>query len=329
MHSFRSEPRRTAFQIALWGVAVLSLGAYFASTWFQDSALGILFNTTFWLSLFATKTLRHRQLTDVERESEPGQVEASAGSEEQQPVPRRNALSRGVKVVLLLELVLALAGGALHLLQIDGSIGLRSVTATTLLLAGSISIACGILLHGLLRRLGSPEKWADTATAVGITATFPLLCWLGYYAGRRNGHCIYRHSDGSKQDFTCAPQESGRYMLLVNDIGSYLGRPVVGAAFMVALFIGAALAIGLPDRGNRAVTKSNLICALLASALLATVFALQLADAPEYDLGWSALAVLVVILPPVVHAVRRRVQLERMGRPGSPLSRVRPRGRRR
>ncbi|RKT85877.1 hypothetical protein SAMN05421805_1011271 [Saccharopolyspora antimicrobica] len=96
--SFRSEPRRTPFQIALWGVAVLSLGAYFASTWFQNSALSLLFNTTLWLSLFATKTLRYRQLTDDERESEPSQVASSAGPEEQQLVRRSNALSRGVQV---------------------------------------------------------------------------------------------------------------------------------------------------------------------------------------------------------------------------------------
>ncbi|MDA3643488.1 hypothetical protein LZ318_09095 [Saccharopolyspora indica] len=321
VNSLRPEPKRTPLQAALLTLGVLSFCAQIVGFWaFHHLPLFLLLNTVAGLCAATANTLRARQLEYHKRESEPAEGEGSSGPEEQQPVGRRNPLSRSTRIVLFVELALVLTGGALHLLQLEGRVGLRSVTATTLLLAGSVSTACGILLHSLLRRLGTPEKWTDAVTAVGVIATLPLLCWLGYFAGRRNGHCVYQNSDGSRQDYTCAPQESGVY-LLVYDIGDYLGWPVFGAAFMVALFIGAALLISLPDRGNRAILRWNLICAVLASALLATVFALKLGDAPKYDLHWSALAVLVVILPPAVHAIRRRVRLERMRKAGTPRER--------
>ncbi|KAA5832580.1 hypothetical protein F1721_16385 [Saccharopolyspora hirsuta] len=317
MSSFRPEPKRTPFQIALWGVVVMSASSTIAALWVQQTALVLLFNVTFLLALGVAKTLRERQLEDHARESEPSDEEHAADAGEQQPARRSITLPRDAKVVLLVELVVALAGGALHLLQIEGVIGFGSVIATTLLLAGSASIAFGILLRSLFHRFGTPGRWTDAVATAGVLAAFPLLCWLGYSAGRRNGHCSVRHPDGTEQDYTCVPHEPGEY-LLVSDIGSQLGRPVLGAALVVALFIAAAVAIGVPDRGNRSILRQNLICAALVSAVPATVFALELGAAPKLDKAWSALAVLVVFLPPAIHAIRRRVRLERMRKAGTP-----------
>ncbi|MEV6231076.1 hypothetical protein AB0L88_24745 [Saccharopolyspora shandongensis] len=201
------------------------------------------------------ETLRERQLEDHERGDdrleEAGPTPASTPEEQ-----RSDRLATGARAVLLVELVLALAGGALHHLQIQGDIEFRSLTATTLLVAGSGAIVFGLLCLGLLRR----------------------------FAG--------------------------------TDISSYLGWPALGAGAITAMFIGAAFAGSQPDRGDSTFLRRNLTCAILVSAVPAVWFALDLSDTSKTETAWTALAVLVVIVPPAIHAIRRRAQLERVRKAG-------------
>ncbi|MEU6267371.1 hypothetical protein [Saccharopolyspora shandongensis] len=260
------------------------------------------------------KTLRERQLEDHERGDdrleEAGPTPASTPEEQ-----RRDRLATGAKAVLLVELVLALAGGALHHLQIQGDIEFRSLTATTLLVAGSGAIVFGLLCLGLVRRFASTEKRADGLAIAASVALFPVLLWFSYFIGRSGGYCIKEFPDGSERDFTCVLQESGAH-LLVDDISSYLGWPALGAGAITAMFIAAAFACSRPDRGDSTFLRRNLTCAILVSAVPAVVFALDLGDAAKTEMAWTALAVLVVIAPPAIHAIRRRTQLERVRKAG-------------
>ncbi|MEV0057313.1 hypothetical protein AB0H34_43330 [Saccharopolyspora shandongensis] len=82
------------------------------------------------------------------------------------------------------------------------------------------------------------------------------------------------------------------------------------------MFIAAAFACSQPDRGDSTFLRRNLTCAILVSAVPAVVFALDLGDASKTEMAWTTLAVLVLIVPPAIHAIRRRTQLERVRKAG-------------
>ncbi|MGW1676747.1 hypothetical protein [Saccharopolyspora sp. NPDC002376] len=331
----KPKPKLTPFQISLFAAAVLCMVAQGVVLASQPTTLGFFFQLTAVTFLSVAMFFRGRQIEDHEREDghDAGENPGGKQTPEEEHLPRRSdSPSLGVKVVFSVELALALLGGALHQLQIEAVIGLKSLTATTLLLSGAASIAFGLLVRGLLRRFGMPGNPTDALAALGSLAVLPPLFWLGFVTGKQNGPCALRYPDGSIQEFACIKQESGDHSVvdnfssylgrpMVDDISSYLGWPMLGFGIMTAIVIGAAFAISHPDRGNSAFLKLNLVCAVLISAIMGTSVALGIADPSKPEKGWTLLAVLIVILPPAIHAFRRRAQLERARKAGLRLRR--------
>ncbi|MGW1676746.1 hypothetical protein [Saccharopolyspora sp. NPDC002376] len=312
--SFRREPKRTPLQIVLWVIAPLALSAHLATSWSKQTTWLVPLIVLAFLPIGVAKTLRERQLEDHERQGHHPEEEVATPTD-QPGTHRSSSLATGAKVVLLVELALALAGGALHHLQLRGDIEFRSLTATTLLVSGSGAIAFGLICLGLLRRFDGTAKRADVLAITTSAALFPVLLWFSYFVGRSGGYCSPGYPSGSARDFTCVPHESGAH-LLVHDISSHLGWATLGAGAITAIFIGAAIAVSQPDRGNSTFLLQNLTCAVLVSAVPAAMFALELSDAPMTEMPWTTLAALVAVLLPATHAIRRRVQLERTRKAG-------------
>ncbi|MGW1676748.1 hypothetical protein [Saccharopolyspora sp. NPDC002376] len=167
------------------------------------------------------------------------------------------------------------------------------------LIAVYSSLLCGLLIGALLRRLAFTDKWAAITAAAGALVFFPLLLWLVHFIRNPYESCVVEYPDGQVRRASCVEEAPGTY-LLIPEGGSYLGWPLLGAGSIVLVFAAFAWVVGWAKEQRVVPLRWYVLTGVLWSAVPASQFAVNLANAARSERLWVVLTAAAISIPSVI-----------------------------